>query len=343
MNQYNCASNDNFIRQDPISKEWVVFAPYRMKRPHDIDHTRHVKEPLQPYDPNCPFCPGNERSLDTITDEIKNENTDGWYSRAVENKYPVLSNISITQRHREQMYLCMGGYGHHEVIIENPSHNKDIPFYSVEELQSVIEIYQRRYLELMTDKHIVMVTIFRNHGIRAGTSLIHPHSQIIATPTVPQYIRIREQLSEVYFDDNGVCIYCDLIKYESKSALRIITENQSFISFVPYAAKVPFEIWILPKRHTAVFGDIMSTEKTDLSIVLKDIMGRFYKFLDDPDYNYIIHSFTKFRAKEPHLHWYLQIVPRLFTPAGFEMGSGFSVNASLPENDAKQLRDQKLS
>lgn len=340
MNNHNCPSYESFIRQDPVSKEWVIYSVSRKKRPHD----RSLQSPgynIISYDKECPFCPGNEKMLDKINDEINDKSGSQWISRAVPNKYPALSENVTARREKKGIYLCMGGYGHHEVIIENPCHNKDIPQYSISEMLSVIELYHRRYLFMMRDNHIVMVTIFRNHGIRAGTSLAHPHSQIIGSPTVPRFIRVQEQLAEIYFDDNGICVYCELIKSELQSGERIIAQNRSFVSFVPYAAKVPFETWILPRRHTAVFEDIKESEKEDLADILKVIIGKMYFKLDDPDYNYIIHSFTRFRASEPHLHWFVQIVPRLLTAAGFELGSGFSINPSIPEEDARLLRESE--
>ncbi len=338
INQY-CNSYENFIRQDPISKEWVIYSTSRKNRPHDrVVESKYRR--VFPYDKNCPFCPGNEKMLSIVNDEIKNPDYfSGWLSRAVDNKFPALSKAAPPQRYKEGNYLCMGGYGRHEVIIENPNHSKDIPQYDLYELSSVIEIYHRRYLAMMSDDHIVMVTIFRNHGANAGTSLAHPHSQIIGSPTVPRNIRIQEQISEIYFDDHGICIYCDLINSELECGKRIIARNNSFVSFIPYAAKVPFEIWILPCRHNAVFGDIKENEKEDLAMILKEILSKLYRLLDDPDYNYIIHTFTRHRTNEPHIHWFLQIVPRLLTPAGFELGSGFRINPSIPEEDARQLKE----
>jgi UDPglucose--hexose-1-phosphate uridylyltransferase len=195
INQH-CSSYESFIRQDPISKEWVIYSTSRKNRPHD-----HVVEssckPFLSYDRSCPFCPGNENMLSVVKDEIINPCGTGWLSRAVDNKFPALSQSAPTQRYKEGNYLCMRGYGRHEVIIENPHHSKDIPQYDINELSSVIETYHRRYLAMMSDDHIVMVTIFRNHGLNAGTSLAHPHSQIIGSPTVPRYIRFRANLRDL--------------------------------------------------------------------------------------------------------------------------------------------------
>ncbi|NLG19479.1 MAG: galactose-1-phosphate uridylyltransferase [Fibrobacter sp.] len=324
------------LRQDPISKEWVIFSSVRKSRPH-AHKTAPIENTLPRYDPACPFCPGNEKMLPAILHESPGISDQQWSTRSVPNRYPALSSSGNLNREKNGFYLCMGAYGHHEVIIDHPRHNKEIPYFDPEQMHSLIDTYHSRYITLMEDPGVVMVSIFRNHGLRAGTSLLHPHSQIVASPTVPRSIRLQEIRAEEYFDDMGSCIYCDLMHNEIEVVSRIVTQNSSFISFVPYAAKVPYEIWILPKRHTADFGSINEFEKKELSSMLQDLISRLHNHLNDPDYNYLIHSYTRFKSEEPHLHWYIQIIPRILTRAGFEMGSGFFINPDLPEENAKIL------
>jgi UDPglucose--hexose-1-phosphate uridylyltransferase len=184
-----------------------------------------------------------------------------------------------------------------------------------------------------------MAIIFRNHGSRAGTSLMHPHSQIVVTGIVPHYIRWREEEAQRYFDEWGRCVYCDILDFEMRDRRRILLENESFLAFIPFAAEVPFEIWIMPKRHQADFGQITDKEKADLAFALRDSLARLHNRLQDPDYNYVINTSARYRADEPQLHWYLQIWPRLTTRAGFEIGSGININPSIPEEDADFLNE----
>lgn len=170
---------------------------------------------------------------------------------------------------------------------------------------SVIEAYYRRYTDLIKKNDNMMIIIFRNNGLRAGTSLVHPHSQLIATGMVPNYIRWREEEAQRYFDEWGRCVYCDILNYEMADKRRVIYENKSFVAFIPFAAEVPFEVWIMPKKHKADFGDISDSEKSNLAVALQDILGRIYRKLNDPDYNYVINTSSRYRAKEPRLHWYL--------------------------------------
>lgn len=327
------------IRQNKATRQWVIFAPARRKRPKDFQGAEKGGVELPEYDKGCPFCPGNEHLIPPVIMELKEQ--DGWKTRVIPNKFPALSPQGDIRRSQTGIYITMQGYGHHEVIIETPYHNRDTGQMGTEEVGAIIETFHRRYFDLMKGDQNMMVIIFRNHGERAGTSLIHPHSQLIATGMVPQHIRWRESEAGRYFDIWGRCIYCDILEYELKDKRRIILENRSFVAFIPFAAEVPFETWIIPKRHKADFGDISDREKEDLAASMRNILWRMHTKLNDPDYNYIINTSARYRAREPQLHWYLQIRPRLMTSAGFEIGSGISINPSIPEDDAMFLREEE--
>jgi UDPglucose--hexose-1-phosphate uridylyltransferase len=327
------------IRQNMANKNWVIYAPSRMKRPKDFRRPSSQRDRLPQLDPHCPFCPGNEEMLSSVILQRPGPPPHGWYTRVIPNKFPALTPHERLQRVMHGPYLTMPAHGCHEVVIESPLHNRDIPHMNNEEAEAVIETYHRRYVDLMAQHHNMMGVIFRNHGPMAGTSLIHPHSQIIVTPIVPRYVRAEELEAERYYDDNGRCVFCDMIEFEIREGARTVVEGPFFVSFVPFASEVPFEIWVMPRRHSADFGSISDEEKAAFSAVLRDVLERLHSRLNDPDYNYVVRTAARFRADEPHLHWYLRIRPRLTTQAGFEIGSGMSINPSLPERDAQLLRD----
>jgi UDPglucose--hexose-1-phosphate uridylyltransferase len=189
----------------------------------------------------------------------------------------------------------------------------------------------------MKEHENMLVLIFRNHGERAGTSLMHPHSQMIVTGIVPPLVREREEQAQRYFDEWGRCVFCEMIEFERNDRSRVVFENESFLGFVPFAAEVPFEIWVMPKEHEADFGSINARAKTALAEALHHVLSRLRTKLPDPDYNYVINSSSQYDSGEPHIHWYLQVRPRLVTPAGFELGTGIRINPSLPEHDAAFL------
>jgi len=188
-----------------------------------------------------------------------------------------------------------------------------------------------------------LITIFRNNGKSAGTSLEHPHSQIIGSPIVPVHIRYKIQEAVRYFDDTGRCVYCDALKEELAIKDKIVLETNEFVALEPFASKSPFETWILPKKHESSFKNINTAEKRDLAKVLREVLGKLYVGLNDPSYNMMIHSAPRQEDPADYYHWHIQIVPRITTPAGFELGSGIYINVVRPEDAAKFLREMRSS
>lgn len=327
------------IRQDKVTREWVIYAPGRGARPRDRPEEEAARPSLPARDPGCPFCPGNEEHLSRVILELPGSGAEApWGTRVIPNKYPAVVPGESRERRRDGIYVAMPGYGSHEVVIESPVHSRQPARMSDAELDRVVETYHRRYVDLMREHDSMMVTIFRNHGEKAGTSLLHPHSQIIVTGMVPNHLRRREEEAQHYYDQWGRCVYCDILAHEARDGTRVVFGNDAFLAFVPYAAEVPCEVWIVPRRHRADFGSVSDREKGDLARALGEVLRRLHDRLDDPDYNYVLNTSPRFKAGEPQLHWYLQIRPRLTTRAGFEIGSGISINPSLPEDDAALLR-----
>ena len=329
----------NEIRHNKATGDWVVYAPSRSERPvltaHDAEHPR---EPVPEHDEDCPFCPGNEDQLPEILMELSGMDPQTWQTRVVPNKFPALRTTGDDRRYQRGMYVALAAHGRHEVIIESPQHNRKLAEMLTGEVDTIVETYHRRYVDVMAQYDNMLTLIFRNHGPRAGTSIRHPHSQLVASPIVPRYIRWREDEAQRYFDQWGRCVFCDVIAHEIEDGRRVVLENETFLVIVPFAAAVPCEMWLVPKRHQADFGAITDAEKADLSMALRECVVRLSRKLGDPDYNYIINTSARYRADEPQLHWYLQIWPRTVIPAGFEIGSGLRINPSMPEDDAAFLR-----
>ena len=330
------------IRLNKATREWVIYAPTRRKRPQDFEQKSKQEPSLVSRREKCPFCPGNEDMAEKAVLEIPNKQNTFWQTRVVPNKFPALIPSQNTQRSQDGIYLTMPGYGHHEVIIESPDHEQDIATMSVEEVELVIDTYQRRYIDLMLSNNNMMGIIFRNHGKRAGASLSHPHSQILVTGVVSQHRRWLEQEAQRYYDDWARCVYCDILEHEIQEDRRVVAENSSFLAFVPFAAEVPFEMWIMPKQHEADFGSISDQEKAEFASILRMVLANLYEKLNDPDYNYVINTAARYKAEEPQGHWYCRIMPRLTTRAGFEIVSGMSINPSIPEADADFLNGREV-
>lgn len=325
------------IRQDRVTKRWIIYAPDRGDRPYAYRKRTRKCEGVPIYDRSCPFCPGNESMLLHVISEHFMDGGMRWQTRVVPNKYPALEPCEKKLEGFEGIYLTMGNYGFHEVIIESPYHNVDIKDMSIEEIELIIETYRKRYLELIAKDGIKTILIFRNHGVQAGASLLHPHSQLIASSFIPEHFQNIQRGARSYFDENRSCIFCEMIRVEGEIKKRVVLDNPCFLCFVPFAAEVPFEVWIVPKRHISSLKKLCDAEKTSLARTLKDILMRLHASLNDPDYNLVFYSFDADPADSPCLHFYVQIRPRLTTYAGFEIGSGTFINPSLPERDCDFL------
>lgn len=330
----------NQIRQGLTTGQWVIYAAGRRERPVDVHRKRATRPSLPSRDAHCPFCHGHEAAVPEIVMELPARDPKYWQTRVVRNKYPVLVPETSVQEDQEGIYRAMTGYGRSEVIIETPAHNIDIATMADEQVRAIIETYHKRYVDIYaTDENIQCIIIFRNRGERAGTSLLHPHSQMVASAFVPGCIRVQERRAKDYFEQKKSCVFCDIIGFERKSRQRVVFENDSFIAFVPFAAEVPFQVWILPKGHQSDFAKISDEEKIGLAGALRDVLRRLDEQVQRPDYNYIIKSFSKKDRSSPYLHWYVEVRPRLVTAAGFEIGSGVHINHSIPEEDAEILRE----
>jgi UDPglucose--hexose-1-phosphate uridylyltransferase len=328
------------LRLDPTTNEWVIIAHDRSKRPYDFSKDRETKS-TPAFVENCPFCLGNERMTPPEVMVYRQESsTSPWLIRVVPNMFPALSPSTKTEEKLIDSHFQAGaGFGFHEVIIETPQHNQLLPKMETAHIALVLQAYRDRYRSLSKETGIATVLVFKNHGITAGTSLSHPHSQIIAAPVISAYIENKLKIAEQHHRRKGKCMYCEINSWEMQSRSRLISETDRFVVFQPYASRYPFETWISPKEHEACFGNISPEDLTDLGTVLQGTLRKMDSVLGEPDFNYMFHTAPIGQENEEHIHWYVQLVPRIWTAAGFEMGSGIYINSSVPEDTAKYMRE----
>lgn len=329
------------IRLNPIANEWVVLLTERTKKPEEFRRRDNHKRRLPELDPNCPFCPGSEEKTPGELLRIPSEGP--WRIRVIPNKFSTLLQEGESTRHTSGVKRSVLGVGRHEIIVESPLHNSSIALQSTSEVIEVIETYKARFIDAFTDSRVRHVILFKNHGTRSGTTLLHSHAQLIGTPIVPMQTRNRVDEGMRFFDHTGECLICAIIKDELQEGHRVIVETDNFISVIPYAALSPFHTWILPKRHAQTFAAITEPEISDLAHILKTTLQKLHEGLDDPDYNLVFRSLSPFRGRSEYIHWYLSIVPQVISASGFELGSGMHVNPAIPEEVAAYLRDIKVS
>ena len=327
------------LRQNPITKKWVIIATERARRPDQFIQKAEKQKPL-PFVANCPFCPGNEQMTPPESARIARDGK--WQVRVTPNKFAALSSQGELVRNLDGLKRTVSGVGVHEVVVETPDHSKTTALLPQEDVDLIIRCYKERYFAIIEDPRVEHVTIFKNHGVGAGTSLEHPHSQIIATPIIPPDIRNRMEVGLRFYDEYGQCIFCKVMLEELAERTRIVHETAHFVSFLPFASMTPFSLWIFPRRHMASFGEIHSEEIRDLASMLRLMLAKVYYGLGDPDFNYVIRAAPSENRYSRYYHWYISLIPRLTKTAGFEIGSGMYINTTLPETSAEFLRNVAL-
>lgn len=256
----------------------------------------------------------------------------------IPNKFPALAHHADLGRVKHGSFRSMAAAGAHEVVVEHPRHDLTPATMEPAQLALLMRLYRERYAALRQDPAIESIIIFKNHGERAGTSLEHPHSQIVAAPVISSSVRLRlEEASRIHHED-GECLYCRVLHDELQAGDRILETNDTFAAFVPYAALVPYQVWIFPRRHMASYDSISDREAGNLGEVLSRVLRRLSAVLGDPDFNFGIRSSPISESQSHFCHWYLAIAPRVSHAAGFELGSGMFINSMCPEDAAENLR-----
>lgn len=322
------------FRQNLATKEWVIISPERARRPHEFKPERKKKAPPS-FVRDCPFCPGNEAMATPPAMTLGKGRR--WRVRVIGNKFPALVPGAPEPYVKGGLYRVLPGEGVHEVIIDSPAHDDSPAIMERAHLEDLLGVYRERFLATLKSGKIAMTLIFKNHGAAAGTSLDHPHSQMIGSSVVPAGIRHRMDEAQRYFDQTSTCVFCRMIEEERAQEARILADTRHFCAFMLFAALSPFHLWILPKRHTPSFGEITAEERKDLSAVLGGLLRKIRAGLNDPAYNYIIQSAPLDRGTTEPYHWYLSLIVRTSRAAGFELGSGIYINTAAPEESARFL------
>lgn len=328
------------LRQEPVTKKWVIIATERSKRPSDFPIKQEVRK-----GGTCPFCEGNEDKtppeIMAFRESGTKPNEPGWWIRVVPNRFPALKkNEKLKPKPIEQdFFLTIPGIGVHEVIIESPEHDASLEKHSICQLHEIFRAWRERQNTLIKEPQIKYIQIFKNTGSVAGASLKHPHSQLIATPLIPHVIEEELRGAQEYFEEKRSCLYCEINYWELKKKVRIITDNEGFVAYCPFASRFPFETWILPKSHQASFADLDDSLLNQMSLIVKETMQKITDSLNHPPYNLVLHTAPVGYENSPCYHWHLEIMPRLTTVAGFEWGTEVYINPTLPETAAALLRE----
>lgn len=338
------------LRKDPIIGRWVIISTERARRPDQFaNQSKEQEDPLA-----CPFCEGKEAKtppeIYAIRPRNSNPNGPGWDLRVVPSIAPFLRVEGDLDRRGHGVYDVMNGVGAHEIIIETNQHIANMADLEEEQITKILNCYSDRIMDLEHDGRLKYALVFKNYGKGSGgTAIRHTRSQLIATPVNPK--RVKEELAgaRAYYEYHERCVFCDLIKQELTQKERVILDFDGFLAVAPFAARFPFETWILPKKHSCDYTYMDAESKRNLARLLKAVLLKLKTGLNDPDYNYVIHTAPFRRQKvgywktiDQDFHWHIEIMPRLTKMAGFEWGTGFYICPLPPEETAKFLREVKI-
>jgi len=338
------------LRRDPVTGRWVINPDGMEDHPSSlIEMERLIQRGV------CPFCEGNEKytppEIFALRAKGSKKDEPGWEVRVVPNISPALRVELDLDRRAERMYDLMNAVGAHEVIIETPKHTPNMADLEFAEIKKVIQTYKHRISDLKKDDRLRSIFIFKNHGERAGSSPIkHAHSQLIAVSVTPKNLKEELKGAKEYYDYKERCVFCDMIKQELSTEKRVICSNPDFLAIAPFASRFTHEVWILPKKHSVDFENINDGQSHNLAVLLKEVLLRLKILLDDPPYNYVLHSGpnrTKRRGGawmtlNEDYHWHIEIMPRYTRIDGFEWGTGLYINATTPEEVTASLRKVKI-
>lgn len=314
------------LRMDLVSNDWIVVATGRGRRPEIFAKHERIKEEIPAE--NCPFC--KKEILGKAVFRQGNV-------ISIPNDFPAFAYGESLNERVDGPNRIMDGVGFQEVII-TLDHKKQLAQFSKEEMRDVVDVYQARYLDLIEKKFIRYVSIFHNHGREAGASVAHPHSQLIAIPIIDPDLRDSMQGASSFYEKTGRCVYCDMLDWDMKDSRRVIYENEKFVALCPFAPQTTFEVRVYPKKHQPYFERITEEEKDYFADALRMALHKIYKGLNDPAYNFYIHTAPRDNEENEHYHWHLVILPKTSIWAGFELAAGIEISTIEPEKAAEFLR-----
>lgn len=291
------------IRKDPITRSWVLIGD---------------DESLETPDSPCPYCPGNEAALPPPILSLALGKQHGQI-RVFPHPAPLYRIEGEADRRAEGFYDKMWPVGAHEVIIETPEHQSSLPVRSEAAIARLLEAWALRITDLKQDRRFKYVTVFRNRGDLSGQQIHHPHSELTATPFIPRRILYELRASQEYFTRKERCVICDIARQEEQEGMRVVDVSRQYLALCPFASRVPYELWILPRYHDSSFEtDLLRHHRhLELAGILRRSLARLEQVTDN--YHLVLHTSpnTLVRSEltgywatiEDDYHWHIEILP----------------------------------
>lgn len=310
------------LRKDYILDRYVIIATERAKRPHDFKSDEENPKENQ----LCYFCPSNEH---LTPNEIYRwpENGEDWKIRVFPNKFAAVKPEGKSTLVTDNLFFTYSdSFGYHEVIVGTNKHGEELADVGEKHLAQLFKIFSKRIKINLNCNGIKYVSVFKNKGVSAGSSVYHSHCQLISYNMIPEIIIEKEHAIKKY----TACPYCSIINIEKDSHRRCF-ENKDFVAFTPYASRFPFEIQVYPKRHVMNITEFNDEEFVYLSEIMKKILLKLKEL--NANYNFYLQYGVS------NMHFHIVIAPRLSTWAGFELSTQTIINTMTPEAAAEFYRN----
>jgi len=319
------------LRKDPITRSWVV-----------AGHPE--REKLRP-DP-CPLCPENRLETKTILDLPPRG---PWQVRVYPHFRPLYRIEGDPGRTAEGIYDRMAAIGAHEIIVETQDHTRALSQMNDEEIERVLEAYANRIADLKRDARFKYVTVFKNQGPQSGEEWPHAHSQVTATTFVPRRILYELRAAREWYRDRERCVFCDILRQEIRQTKRIVDNVGDYYSFCPYASRVPYETWLMPRAHNHQFeAPAPSENRRHLATLLGRTLRRLVQVAGA--YHLVVHTTpntlqTKgelseyWRTIAGDYHWHIEILPIVEVRSKSYSIKEVYFNGTVPEEAAQSLRE----
>lgn len=325
-------------RADPVTGRWTIVGADVPLHRTDFDAGQAAAPPANGA---CPLCEGHE---DDTAGEIlavrdgTRANQPGWMLRVVPNGVPILRTERTFEPREDEWPPRADGLGAHEVIVESPAHGDTWARMDEAALARVLVAWRERIADLSRDRRLRAVVVFKNHGVQAGARLAHPHSQLVAMPLVPPALAEELEGAAAYHAAKGTCVYCDLLSRDVDDGTRLVLQSPGVVVLSPFAARTPFQLWLLPRLHEAHFERAGDALLREVAGTLRTLLDRVEAYLEGPAYNVVLHTAPYGPSADTSFHWHIEIVPRVYRVTGLDLGAGLSINPVLPEEAARVLR-----
>jgi len=319
------------LRKDPITRSWVA-----------VGHPERAIE----RSGICPLCPENRIE----THSLLSLPTEGrWKVRAFPHFRPVYRVEGEVARSADGIYDRMASIGAHEIIVETPEHGLALEKLSDDDIALVLEAWAARIIDLKRDARFKYVTVFKNVGLQSGEEWPHAHSQVTATTFVPRRILYELRAARLWYADHERCVFCDIIRQDIRQKSRIIDNVGDFYAFCPYASRVPYEVWLLPRTHNHEFESPLAGEnRRHLASLLGRTLRRLAQITNS--YHLVLHTSPNTLQTKGELseywksisgdyHWHIEILPIVEKTSKSYSIKEVYFNATLPEEAAAKLRE----